>query len=258
MSEPLGWSGVRERVLAVAAAKERSDRAAAESIDWSRDRVWAFTAPPEERLPEPEGAWSPPPALYPVLTAEEIAEAEAQFGVTLPEEYRSFLAEVGAGGDGPELELAELRKVNGSWGWITENDAGCVFMLDASGPFVESEDWGDAQVAVLRAAGIEPGDPDEDGNYLDGYVRAFGESAGWSALYGDQERGAIRLSDNGCAMTGWLIVVGPHRGEVQDHQYTGAPFVPYLDALGNRHTFRSWYLEWLGRREAEYAEHLAL
>lgn len=245
------WSGVRERVLAVGSARERLARAAVGSVDRSSDRVWAFS------LPSSRPQWySPAPALYPVLTAEEIAEAEAQFGVTLPEEYRSFLAEVGAGGDGPEIELAELRKVEGRWGWITENDEGCLFTLDASGPFIESADWREAQVATLRAVGVEPGPPRGERDYLADYVRAFGESAGWSRWYSDRDRGAIRISDNGCAMTGWLIVVGPHRGEVRDVEYLGAPFVPYLDALGNRHTFRTWYLEWLERQEAQFAQHL--
>ncbi|WP_034269689.1 hypothetical protein [Actinospica robiniae] len=29
------------------------------------------------------------------------------------------------------------------------------------------------------------------------------------------------------------------------------PFEPYVDACLERHTFQSWYLEWLERKEAE-------
>ncbi|MFE7524915.1 hypothetical protein ACFU7Y_04265 [Kitasatospora sp. NPDC057542] len=51
-------------------------------------------------------------------------------------------------------------------------------------------------------------------------------------------------------MTGWLIVVGPHSGELRDRAgAVNPPFEPYVDARGNRHTFRTWYLEWLERRE---------
>ncbi|MEU9131916.1 hypothetical protein AB0D08_28075 [Kitasatospora sp. NPDC048540] len=52
-------------------------------------------------------------------------------------------------------------------------------------------------------------------------------------------------------MTGWLIIVGPHRGELRDRDCaTNPPFEPYLDAKGNPHTFRTWYLEWLEQRES--------
>ncbi|MEU7306391.1 SMI1/KNR4 family protein [Streptomyces sp. NPDC007206] len=67
-----GSSGVRERVIAVEEAERRA----------------------RGRGP------SRYPTFEPVLTPAEIAEVEAQFGVALPDEYRTFLAEVGAGGPG--------------------------------------------------------------------------------------------------------------------------------------------------------------
>ncbi|WNM41851.1 SMI1/KNR4 family protein [Micromonospora halotolerans] len=39
--------------------------------------------------------------LEPPLSADDLAEAEAQWRVRLPNEYRSFLLEVGRGGVGP-------------------------------------------------------------------------------------------------------------------------------------------------------------
>jgi len=48
------------------------------------------------------------------LAEAELAEAEDQWGVALPEEYRSFLLHVDSGGLGP-VELRRL--VRGSGGW---------------------------------------------------------------------------------------------------------------------------------------------
>ncbi|MBR7836786.1 SMI1/KNR4 family protein [Actinospica durhamensis] len=231
MDEPTDWSGVRDRVVAVALAEARARR-------WPPSQV---------------------PVLSPVLSADEIAEAEAQFGVALPEEYRSFLSQVGAGGQGPKILLTTLRKIEGKWGWFSEDDERHPFTPDTSGPFIESRDWVDAQVAALRAAGREPTVRDDETDYLDDYQSAFGEVDGEELWYRQRSRGAVYISDNGCGMTGWLIVVGPHRGEVRDRDCDlNPPFEPYFDARGDRHTFRSWYVEWLERREAEFAQDLAL
>ncbi|WP_240528669.1 SMI1/KNR4 family protein [Streptomyces humi] len=221
MNTQVHWSGVRDRVIAVMETERRA------------------------RGHGP----SPYPTFEPVLTPAEITEVEAQFGVALPEEYRTFLAEVGAGGPGPALELTSLRRVDGRWGWVWDCDEDHPWLLDSSAPFVETEDWAAQQVATLRAAGYEPTTCDEDDDYLDDYHQVFGEAADrvWHLQRG---RGAIHISDNRCRMTGWLIAVGPHRGELRDRDCAvNPPFTPYIDANGNRHTFRSWYLEWLEQRE---------
>lgn len=213
------WSTVRERVIAVEEAERR-----ARGLGPSRH-----------------------PTFEPVLTPVEIAEVEAQFGVALPDEYRTFLAEVGAGGPGPG-RLTSLCRIDGTWGWLWHG-GGHHWQLDPSAPFVETEDWADQQIATLRAAGHEPTTRDEDEDYLDDYRKAFGDS-GEEAWHLERDRGAIFISDNGCGMTGWLIVVGPHRGELRDRDCAvNPPYEPYVDAEGNRHTFRTWYLQWLEQRE---------
>ncbi|MGY6025445.1 SMI1/KNR4 family protein [Streptomyces spinosirectus] len=216
------WSGVRERVIAVQEAERRARG----------------------------GGPSRYPTFEPVLTPAAIAEVEAQFGVALPHEYRTFLAEVGAGGPGPAFALTSLRRVGGKWGWVWENDEDHPWVLDPSGPFVETGDWADQQIATLRAAGYEPTTRDEDDDYLNDYRTVFGGDTGDDVWFLERGRGAIPISDNGCGMTGWLIIVGPHRGELRDRGCAvNPPFEPYLDANGNPHTFRSWYLEWLEQRE---------
>jgi SMI1 / KNR4 family (SUKH-1) len=161
MNTQMDWSGVRERVIAVEEAERR-----ARGLGPSRY-----------------------PTFAPVLTPAEIAEVEAQFGVALPDEYRTFLAEVGAGGPGPALELTSLRRIDGKWGWVWENDEDHPWLLDPSGPFVETEDWADQQTATLRAAGYEPTTRDEDDDYLDDYRKVFGDAGNevWHL-----ERGRVR------------------------------------------------------------------
>lgn len=220
MNTQMDWSTVRERVIAVEDAERR-----------------ARGLGPSQYL-----------GFEPVLTPAEIAEVEAQYGVALPDEYRTFLAEVGAGGPGPALHLTSLCRIDGKWGWLWDT-AGHHWLLDPSGPFVETEAWADQQVATLREAGYEPTTRDEEDDYLDDYRRAFGD-AGDEAWYLERGRGAVPISDNGCGMTSWLIVVGRHRGEVRDRDCAvNPPFEPYVDAEGNRHTFGTWYLEWLEQRE---------
>ncbi|GHI10177.1 hypothetical protein Scel_84980 [Streptomyces cellostaticus] len=51
------------------------------------------------------------------LTQGELAELEAQTGVRLPEEYRTFLLRIGAGGAGPAYGLFPVRRVQGRWRW---------------------------------------------------------------------------------------------------------------------------------------------
>ncbi|MFE8947801.1 hypothetical protein [Streptomyces sp. NPDC007856] len=60
---------------------------------------------------------------------------------------------------------------------------------DPSGPFVETEDWADQQIATLRAAGYEPTTCDEDEDYLDDYRKVFGD-AGDDVWF--LERGRVR------------------------------------------------------------------
>lgn len=219
-------------------------------VDWSgvRDRVAAVVR---------HGA----PGVYadfePVLTADEVAEVEAQCGATLPEEYRSFLLEVGAGGPGPALELTTLSRIDGLWGWVW----GTVgpdqpWRLYAGGEFIENEQWSEEQRQFLRRAGHEPTAPDEESGYLRDFRAAFGSLRGEELWHLHRERGAIFISDNGCGMTSYLIAVGPHRGELRFRDCAeNPPFEPLETADGRRHDFYSWYMEWLEEHEMRVGIH---
>lgn len=84
------WPGVREQVEALAG------RPGAETV---------FGAPGHRfALDEP-------------LNAQELADLESQLGVRLPEDYRRFLLEVGAGGAGPAYGVFPVRRADGQWAW---------------------------------------------------------------------------------------------------------------------------------------------
>ncbi|GGW81301.1 hypothetical protein GCM10010350_77630 [Streptomyces galilaeus] len=83
-----------------------------------------------------------------------------------------------------------MREIDGRWGWVWENDEDYPWLLDPSGPFVETEDWAAEQIATLRAAGHEPTFRDEDDDYLDDYRKAFGD-AGDGTWHLERGRGAI-------------------------------------------------------------------
>ena len=49
--------------------------------------------------------------------AVELRDLEAQLGVELPSEYRSFLVETSAGGAGPAYGLSPVRRKDEHWSW---------------------------------------------------------------------------------------------------------------------------------------------
>ncbi|MEV0194514.1 hypothetical protein AB0I39_39080, partial [Kitasatospora purpeofusca] len=105
------------------------------------------------------------------------------------------------------------------------------------------------QVATLRAAGHEPTDRGEEDHWLDDYREAFGD-AGDELWYLERGRGAIHIGDDGCGTTTWLVMVGPHRGELRHRDCAvDPPFEPSVDVRGDRRSFGTWYLDWLERRE---------
>jgi hypothetical protein len=84
------WAGIRERVVALGVQPASSE------VFGSRGHRWVLEEP---------------------LTEDGLAELEEQMGVRLPEEYRTFLRHVTAGGAGPAYGLFPVRRVQGRWRW---------------------------------------------------------------------------------------------------------------------------------------------
>lgn len=199
------WHGVRERVSRL----RRRDR-----------RLTTF------------GAGAHRFVLAPPLTTAQVREAEAQLCVALPEEYRSFLIEVGAGGAGPGYGMEVLRRERGVWHW----GHGDVILDQIRRPAQTAEQIEDAWDEVPEAAPQRAEFPDD-----------AGFAAAREALRDLEEEvfsrrfiGCIPLGHQGCGWEEWLVVSGPQRGHIR---VMGDDVLPVSDS------FRDHYLTWLRHAE---------
>ncbi|MFI1973329.1 SMI1/KNR4 family protein [Streptomyces cinnamoneus] len=208
------WTGVRERVLALRTAPRMSEVFGAV---WLDDHGHRFE-------------------LLPPLTPDELEELEHQVGVRLPEEYRTFLVEVGAGGAGPDYGIFPLR------------------------PGTESTKARAKNLAV-------PFRPQEIGDLFDEHQ--YNEPAGehflnaeefaaayraWDArddeLREELFAGTLYLSSQGCGYYTVLAVTGPEAGTVWDDvQALGEGVAPKRHNGAARMTFAQWYMDWLAYAE---------
>jgi hypothetical protein len=218
------WAGVRERVEAVSA------RPAGSEVFGALGHKWVVEEP---------------------LTQGELAELEAQIGVRLPEEYRTFLLRVGAGGAGPAYGLFPVRRVQGRWRWDGDG-AGLVDLTRLTEPF---PDQGPDPKVLSELIAQCPEEEDFDAiEDFDDAMEAWDER--WEAVMFAPERtvGAIVICHLGCAQREWLIVSGRHRGTIgSDCRVDDVDLAQLLDDDGTPVTFARWYTDWL-----EKAEHTAL
>lgn len=216
------WSGVRKRVEALARA------------DWSRSIFGAWPAYGGDghqfRLAKP-------------LAEAEIREAEAQWTVALPEEYRSFLLQVGAGGAGPGYGLSTLSR--GDTGWLWNAVGGMRHdLLRLPFPSAEFSARRDAEHAEREPA--ESAYEDEAA-FLEAH-RAWRERD--DELFDRATAGAINLSHEGCGYCYWLVVSGPEHGGMWLDERPGGGTLDSLGMPSGQVTFADWYIDWLERSEA--------
>ncbi|MEH0577142.1 SMI1/KNR4 family protein [Streptomyces sp. B21-108] len=213
------WSGVRERVEALARADE--ERKGFGAWDWYGGAGHHF--------------WLAVP-----LSESEVAEAEAQWGVSLPVDYRAFLLEVGAGGAGPGYGLTILVRSDARWLW-TDPGGGTVHER-LRFPFPGGEENVPAQ------AGHESKEPAEsdfaDEAAFRGAYRVWLEED--ERLFDCFSSGAVCLSHEGGGSFHWLVVSGPQGGQVWLDDRPGDGRFRPLGEVG----FAEWYLDWVEKSEA--------
>lgn len=216
------WAGVRQRVAALA-------------THGAHDRVFGATA---------HGF-----ALEAVLTAEGLADLEGFLGVTLPEEYRSFLTEVGAGGAGPTYGVFPVRREpDGTWRWHGDGaDLTSVPLLATPFPV---QRLGAAALDELRRSCPDEADFDED-DAFDVAMQEYDERVEALLWNEASTAGAICLEHLGCAQRTWLVVSGLARGQMwDDPRADDIDLRPLVEPGGSAPTtFGAWYLRWLDAAE---------
>ncbi|MFI8503537.1 SMI1/KNR4 family protein [Streptomyces sp. NPDC085524] len=184
--------------------------------------------------------------LGPVMGEEQIRALEADLGVGLPEQYRSFLLRVGGGGAGPYYGLMTSVLGEGGWQWLgigLRCAAQPTTAEFAGRPFV-------AEVLQRELAALETREPAQEAFADDDeFRRAY---AAWDARYGElddaREAGAVFLSEQGCGFTSVMVMAGPHRGAIwDDRRPVDGGIVP------TGHYFAYWYRSWLERTEQQLA-----
>jgi hypothetical protein len=216
------WAGVRERVRSLAEADPR---------------------------PKVFGADDHGFRLARVLSAEELADLESLVGARLPEEYRDFLLQVGAGGAGPAYGVYPVERGERGWQWTGDwaalaDEARLAEPFPVAGP--------DPEVMEVLLGQCPQEEDFADVAEFDSAYEAWDER--WAEVMWDPDRtvGAVVLCDLGCGRRQWLVVSGSEAGRIwSDDRIDGVGLAPLLDEAGRPVTFARWYLDWLDRAEQQ-------
>ena len=182
--------------------------------------------------------------LNPPLDVSVIEAFELEHGVSLPEDYRQFITEIGNGGAGPAYgvfpfgkhdDCHDLRPWEGGY-----------LVGDVGKPFRFNKAWN----VDKKFWDAEPNPPegtsqDEEDLLWQEWDKIL-EAKYWNTSIMD---GAIPICHLGCALRQWLVINGDQRGFVWDDMRADNRGIAPVKKKGKRLTFSAWYLDWL--REAE-------
>ncbi|MFJ7965386.1 SMI1/KNR4 family protein [Streptomyces sp. NPDC096324] len=162
------------------------------------------------------------------MSEAEIRAAEAELGITFPDQYRAYLLRQSAGST-----VNRLRRSAAGWGWHGDSSTNYA-LLTSDFPHPDSyrayEDELDEREPQAQDF------PDHDA-----YQAAWDQ---WDAEYEVfQERktsGAVFIQENGCGFSTLLVVTGPHRGSLWfDGRATCDQILP-LKLDGRPVSFTDW------------------
>ncbi len=212
-------------------------------MDWSgvRERVAAIRAHPGSG--EIFGAKGHRFVLEPPLSFVDLADLEAHLGITLPDGYRTFLTDVGAGGAGPFYGLFPVRRDDhGAWTW--DGDGSDLTDLTRLGEPFPIDRVPEAALDALEAEKPDEDDFDDVEDF-DAAFEVWDERLEALLYQPSMTAGAICLVDEGCAYRDWLIVSGPARGTIWED-----PRTIDMDLRPTGISFADWYFQWLVATES--------
>ncbi|MEW2133957.1 SMI1/KNR4 family protein [Streptomyces sp. NPDC005435] len=210
--------------------RRRDKETGTRAVDWDevRDRTLALYA----RRGTGSGG------LPDVLSETQVRQAEEQFGVEFPEDYRQYLLRVSAGG-----RVRELRLHGERWDWegasYGEHEKLHVPFPDHDIALAASEDAWDRR-------------PQREGYASDAAYQADHDAWQEEAYATEAARatGAAVLHDDGCGFYTLLVISGPMRGTMWfDGRATCDRLNPLLTDAHRAATFTDWYLDWLTHEE---------
>src|SRR3954467_4442646 len=144
--------------------------------------------------------------LNPPLPASVIEAFEQRHGVSLPEDYRLFLTEIGDGGAGPYYGVFPFGKDDDDRDW-----EGGGLVGDPSKPFPHVAAWNVSESFWLGEPDPPDGTPPEEEDRLWEAWDKVLEERYWDPGI---MNGAIPICHLGCALRQWLVIQGERRGFV--------------------------------------------
>ncbi|MFD1150484.1 SMI1/KNR4 family protein [Saccharothrix hoggarensis] len=160
------------------------------------------------------------------LALDEVEEAERQFGVVFPEEYREFLLTVSAGGD---AKTNRLTRTSEGWGWVGDDRTDLARLAE---PFRDR-----AEIQRLWDE-LEPREPSRD--YEPAEWQAWDDECG--VVYDLETVGALYMWTDGIN-DAWLVISGPLAGTMWlDMRPTSDVVVPIKAEDGRVMRFSEWHL----------------
>lgn len=182
--------------------------------------------------------------LNPPVPEEEVARMEAKHGCRFPDDYRSFITELGNGGAGPAygvfpLGMQDHMRDVGPW------EDGYSLVGDLSKPFPLRDAWNLPDDFWAQQPNPTEATPVEEEDRMNEEWDKKLEAHYYATCITD---GAIPISHEGCALRNWLVVTGALAGTVwRDLRADSKGILPFLNEDGTRMGFNDWYLQWVGQ-----------
>ena len=184
--------------------------------------------------------------LYPPANEAEVLELEQVSNVSLPDDYRHFITQIGNGGAGPAYGLFRVGEHDDNLGFISFKK-GCL-LGDLSTPFKHSREWNHTKEFWDRAPDVDSMNEQEFEEACDHWRERLNKEYYDTSIMD----GAIPICHLGCAIRDWLVVTGLERGNIwRDERAHNSGIYPLENDDGERLTFSVWYDDWISESLVE-------